>query len=421
MARLIGQQLGSYRLTRLLAQGGFAEVYLGEHVYVPRLQVAIKVLSEAYTDSEIQAFCNEANIIFRLVHPLIVRVLDFGVEERTPFLVMDYAPKGNLRQRHPQGTRVPLGIIVEYIQQVAEALRFAHEAKVVHRDIKPENLLVGWDDQILLGDFGIAIKAHRPISQTPQKISGTALYMAPEQCEGKARQESDQYALAVLVYEWLSGEPPFFGQDPISIALQHIQSPPPLLRAKLPTLAPEVEDVVLKALAKDPNDRFPNVQAFALALEKASTCAVQQSASFVPAHQLDIRPDHRRLQPTLPESSPAREPTASPPRAMPLQSIPPPPIPGHSESLLKDAFSPDSLASPFQPPTQPEIDPTHARQRSRLKNGSILYSLMGWLMVLMGIITILKYGGNSALLTWIIGGIMMVFGGVIGIGMLLLP
>src|SRR5262245_21985984 len=127
MTHLIGQQLGSYRLTRLLGRGGFAEVYLGEHVSLPRTHAAIKVLSHQYTDAELQRFSHEVVTIARLVHPLIVHVRDFGIEGRTPFLVMDYAPHGTLRAQHPAGTQVPLSTILRYVRQVASALQYAHE------------------------------------------------------------------------------------------------------------------------------------------------------------------------------------------------------------------------------------------------------------------------------------------------------
>jgi eukaryotic-like serine/threonine-protein kinase len=197
VGQLVGQQLGRYRLTRLLGSGGYAEVYLGEHVSARRLPVAIKVLSHQYSDAELHRFSTEVSTIARLIHPLIVRVLEYGIAERLPFLVMDYAPNGTLRDRHPPGTPVPLSIILPYVQQVAQALQYAHEAKIIHRDIKPENLLIGRYQHILLSDFGIAVNAHRSISRTPQKIKGTAIYMAPEQCRGNACQGSDQYSLAV--------------------------------------------------------------------------------------------------------------------------------------------------------------------------------------------------------------------------------
>ncbi|MFL5626110.1 MAG: serine/threonine protein kinase [Ktedonobacteraceae bacterium] len=194
MPNLIGKRLGNYRLIRLLGRGGFAEVYLGEHIYL-KTEAAIKVMHAQLTNDELQSFLNEARIIARLVHPHIVRVLEFGVEDTTPFLVMDYAINGTLRQRHPKGTRIPLANISDYVKQITDALQFAHDEKLIHRDIKPENMLLGRRNDILLSDFGIATVAHRTSTQNIQEVAGTALYMAPEQFKGKARPASDQYAL----------------------------------------------------------------------------------------------------------------------------------------------------------------------------------------------------------------------------------
>src|SRR5438876_7673603 len=155
----IGQQLGNYRLIRLLGKGGFAQVYLGEHVYL-KTPAAIKLLQTKVTNPEdLEAFLKEAQTIAQLVHPHIVRVMDFGVEGETPFLVMDYAAGGTLRQRHAKGIQVALPTIVSYVKQVTEALQYAHEEKFVHRDVKPENILVGRRDAVLLSDFGIALIA----------------------------------------------------------------------------------------------------------------------------------------------------------------------------------------------------------------------------------------------------------------------
>src|SRR5438067_13048182 len=137
-----GQQLGNYRLLRLLGHGGFVTVYLGEHIHLNTL-AAIKVLDTRLSSDGIDQFREEARTIARLEHPNIVRVLDFGVEETTPFLVMGYAPNGTLRQRHPKGLPLPLPTIVSYVKQIADALQYAHELKLVHRDVKPENMLLG--------------------------------------------------------------------------------------------------------------------------------------------------------------------------------------------------------------------------------------------------------------------------------------
>jgi len=263
----VGEKLGNYRLVRLLGEGAFAEVYLGEHVHLDSY-AAIKVLHSQLTSREREEFRLEARTLVRLVHPHIVRVLDFGIEGKTPFLVMDYAPNGTLRQRYLKGTRLPLRVIVPYVQQVADALQFAHEQRLIHRDVKPENILLRSDNDILLSDFGIATIARSTRSQSVLKMAGTLAYMAPEQVQGRPVLASDQYSLGIVVYEWLCGERPFHG-SPIEIATQHMTTSPPSLRWKVPTLSPAVEQVVLKALAKEPKDRFSSVQAFAMALEQA--------------------------------------------------------------------------------------------------------------------------------------------------------
>ena len=177
-------QLGNYRLVRLLGHGGFADVYLAEHLHLNTL-AAIKLLHTSLTNDERATFLAEARTVARLEHPHIVRVLDFGVEHETPFLVMNYAPGGTLRQLHPKGTRLPPSTIVSYVKQMADALQYAHEHKIVHRDIKPENMLVGRGNEVLLSDFGIAVISHTTHSHMPQAVGGTAPYMAPEQIQGK--------------------------------------------------------------------------------------------------------------------------------------------------------------------------------------------------------------------------------------------
>jgi serine/threonine protein kinase len=267
----IGQQFGKYRLVRLLGQGGFADVYLAEHIHLETL-AAVKVLSARLAGNDVEQFRTEARTVAHLVHPHIVRVLDFGVEDNTPYLVMDYALNGTLRQRHPKGTRLQLDLIVSYIKQVADALGCAHERKLIHRDIKPENMLLGENDQVLLSDFGIALTSHSTRYQDTQEVIGTAAYMAPEQLQGKPRRASDQYALGIVVYEWLCGERPFHGSF-TEIYSQHLFIPPPSLCERVPGLSPAIESVVFTALAKDPQQRFSNVQAFASALEQACLSA----------------------------------------------------------------------------------------------------------------------------------------------------
>src|SRR6266566_4774023 len=271
MTDRVGQRLGNYRLVRKIGQGGFAEVYLGQHIYLDTF-AAIKVLHARLESDDVEYFLTEARTVARLLHPNIVRVLEFNVEDTTPFLVVDYAPNGTLRKRHAGGFPVPQAAIVSYTRQVAAALEYAHEQKVIHRDVKPENMLVGRRNEILLSDFGIAVVSHSSRyssgTQGIQDMSGTVAYMAPEQIQSQACPNSDQYSLGIVVYEWLCGTRPFQGSF-AEIAVKHTLALPPSLLEKIPDLPPAVEEVVKKALAKDPQQRFENVQIFAIALEKA--------------------------------------------------------------------------------------------------------------------------------------------------------
>lgn len=279
MADRVGQRFGDYLLIRHLGEGGFGDVYLGEHVH-NKSQAAVKILKTHLKDdtdamefvNKLIEFINEAST-FNLQHPNIARLITFGVrtakEEKIPFLVLEYAPNGSLRHRHRRGEQLPLSTIVSYVKQIASALQYAHDQRRIHRDVKPENILLGPNNEVLLSDFGIAAFAHSTESWEEQKQTGTPNYSAPEQIKRKALPASDQYSLAVMVYEWLCGMPPFKG-NVIQVMYQQLEEPPPPLRQRVPALPLEVEKVVFKALAKDPKERFVSVQAFADALEEAS-------------------------------------------------------------------------------------------------------------------------------------------------------
>ncbi len=281
MTDWVGQQLDNYRLVRLLGAGGFGEVYLAEHLYRSR-QVAIKILPQL-AQYDLHSFLTEART-FRLKHPNIVQILDFGVEGRTPFIVMEYAPNGTLRKLHPKGMRVPLPTIVSYVKQVASALQYAHDERLIHRDVKPENMLIGVENRVLLSDFGIATIAHGTSSQSVETMAGTIPYMAPEQIQAHPRPASDQYSLGVVVYEWLCGDRPFHGTL-TEVVVKHATVPPPSLQEKVPTISPDVEQVVTTALAKDPKQRFGSVLAFATALERASQTKQPEPVPVIPVSE----------------------------------------------------------------------------------------------------------------------------------------
>jgi serine/threonine protein kinase len=292
----IGQQIGNYSLIHLLGQGGFADVYLGEHIYL-KTQAAIKVLRVQLSTSSIDDFMNEARTIAQLEHPNIVRVFECGItEDRTPFLVMTYAPNGSLRQRHPKGTCLLPAQILPYVQQIAAALHFAHQHKLIHRDVKPENMLIGLNHQLLLSDFGLALLAQSTSMQSTKEMAGTAPYMPPEQLQGRPRFASDQYALAIAAYEWLCGERPFNGTF-MEVVSQQVLSAPPSLCEKVPGLSAEIEEVIFRALAKEPTERFENVLAFSDAFVEACRAA-QNNAAFPLILPSGIDPDATELTPS---------------------------------------------------------------------------------------------------------------------------
>jgi tRNA A-37 threonylcarbamoyl transferase component Bud32 len=266
----VGQQQGDYRLVKLLGEGGFAKVYLGEHAHLS-MKAAVKVLHQTHlVDQKAKdEFYKEAQTLADLKHPHIVRILNFGVKGDVPYLVMEYAPNGTLRQAHPRDTRLSPTDVTKYVNKIADALQHVHNNGKMHLDLKPDNVLLGAEGQLLLSDFGLAQDIHRTISQ-PIQEKGTPQYAAPEQLyNGKPRPESDQYALGVMVYEWLSGNRPFY------------VAPHPddnLRPERIEGISRKMERVVFKALKPKPEDRYPSVKEFAEAFEQACRdCSLEGS------------------------------------------------------------------------------------------------------------------------------------------------
>jgi len=280
-----GQQFGNYRLTRRIGKGGYAEVYLAEHVVLNNNLRAIKVMTGTnLPDYQREGFLTEARTISNLQHPHIVQIYDVDIQAikdedgeiiEIPYLIMEYAAEGTLRDLYPHEKIVPLAEIVFYVNQIAEALQYAHDQSppIVHRDVKPENMLLRSRDHVLLSDFGIAATGQTgPLAMPTKIVAGTATYIAPERFSHHLRRASDQYSLAIVVYEWLCGYCPFDGTSEEICYKQISAQPPPLY----PRVTLEIENAVMRALAKNPDDRYPTVQEFARALEKAIQSALFQ-------------------------------------------------------------------------------------------------------------------------------------------------
>src|SRR5712692_5144343 len=274
---LEGLHLGHYRLLRLLGSGGMGEVYLAEDARIGQ-QVAIKVIRAegiAYPQSEsakeaARLFEREAKAIARLDHPNILPLYAYGEETlhdtQLTYLVMPYRKEGTLASwLRLRGRAAPLSPaeVAPLLQQAADALQHAHHQQVLHQDIKPTNFLIRVrDDQperpdLLLSDFGIA-KLTSATASASQSIRGTPTYMAPEQWDGHPVPATDQYALAIMVYDLLVGHPPFQG-GPGQVMRQHYQTAPSAPSTLNPRLSPAIDAVLLRALAKQPGERFASV------------------------------------------------------------------------------------------------------------------------------------------------------------------
>jgi serine/threonine protein kinase len=265
----IGRQVGNYRIIEELAAGSFGRVYRGSHIYLTKRIVAIKLLHHTYLRSqkERENFLQEAQLLEMLKHPHILPILDVGIEDDMPYFVVEYAPNGSLRDHLQAGFPHPmqLDVALNILTQVGQALSYAHQQNIIHRDIKPENILFNTRGDALLADFGIAVILSTPRT-TSVDIIGSPLYMAPEQFDGMLSKRSDQYALAVIAYEMLTGRNPFVGPNAAIMAYKHKTEEPVAPTQFNPYLAIPVERAILKGLSKDRANRYPDVPAFITAL-----------------------------------------------------------------------------------------------------------------------------------------------------------
>jgi serine/threonine protein kinase len=269
---------GTYRIVSSLAEGGFGEVYLAAHTRLPG-RYAVKVLHRnlVRNGEALTRFRQEAEITSTLRHPHIVQVFDFNVAPSgVPYLVMELLEGQLLTHRILEAGALDPHTAVAIVAQIAHALHAAHARGVVHRDLKPDNVMLlssdGMRDFVKVMDFGISQASWRPRLGDPDHIAGTPQYMPPEQACGLHDQidhRSDQFSLAAIAYTMLTGREPFWGEDMVAILHQVVESNPPLPSQLLPTLSPAIDAVIMRGLAKQSADRYPNTLAFAAALRAA--------------------------------------------------------------------------------------------------------------------------------------------------------
>ncbi len=316
---LIGQKLGDYVIQEMLGKGGMARVYKGYDERLDRY-AAVKVIEPNLIASEDdeeyrERFLKEARAIARLNHPRVVGVFQFGQLENLYYMAMVFVEGRDLREIIKENLKAKRQLshaqILRIVRDVAEALDYAHEQSVIHRDVKPSNIMVTVDGHAVLTDFGLALNAQEG---TIGNTFGSVHYIAPEQAVSSAQSvpQSDLYSLGIVLYEMLTGRVPFEDVSAMSVALKHISDPPPPPSSIDPNIAPQIEDVIIKVLDKEPTRRYKSGRAFIHALDSAFAASDEET------HDVDI------ANPLWDEPTPFTNQaptTADPPVEEPVQAV----------------------------------------------------------------------------------------------------
>jgi eukaryotic-like serine/threonine-protein kinase len=289
---MVGEVLSDrYELEELVGTGGMSSVFRAHDRLLDR-KVALKVLHEQYTEDAdyVERFRREARAVAALSHPNIVTVIDRGEHDGRQFIVFEYVAGDNLKQLIERRGAAPVTTALELGIQIARGLSFAHQQGLVHRDVKPQNILLNGNGEAKVTDFGIArsLDVQHGMTQTGT-VLGTSDYIAPEQAQGQRVDEhTDVYSLGVVLYELLTKEVPFPGENFVAVAMRHINEPPPSIRDRRPDVSPRLEAAIHRAMAKDPADRFQTMAEFCRELD--ACLAEAQGTQVVPA----VRPAKRR-------------------------------------------------------------------------------------------------------------------------------
>lgn len=326
-----GQQLGYYHLIKRASEDAFTETYLGVHTQTGT-QVTLKVAKYPLTQASLVRFLAEAARLTRLNHPNIVRILAYGESNAIVYLAQNITAQGTFRQIFRDGQQIELSLVLRAVQQIASALQYIHGQGIMHGDLRPENLLPRPQQSILLTNFSL------PGLRTNQLGSGITPYIAPEQLRGEIRPASDQYALGVMTYEWLSGAPPSANNrnsQPLSVLVEQVST--------------DLEQVIMRALEQDWRARFETIRDFALALDQAST------STFVSQTPIPLPPSFGLAMPQTVSASNSQAASDYFP-ARSGSGVPPAPSESFGASSFGEASGP-SVSYPI-PPIQYPIYPS---------------------------------------------------------------
>ncbi len=347
---------GRYELLRRIARGGMADVYLARDVSLDR-QVAVKVLFPEFANdpSFVERFRREAKAAANLNHPNIVGIYDWGQEQGTYYIVMEYVVGRSMADVLRSTGPLSPDRAAEIASDVAQGLSSAHSAGLVHRDIKLGNIIVSDDGQVKVADFGIATALAQRAGDNLTHIGsvmGTATYFSPEQARGKALDgRSDLYSLGVVLYEMIVGRPPFTADTSTAVAVKHVQErplPPSMLGV---SIAPSLEAIILKLLAKNPANRYPRADDL-----RADLLRYLRGAHRIPAHDLQSAPARTQERPAAgprAQRPGGQAPTGPRTAAVPTASLPPVPGPGVGGAQMPGAAPPPAAPPPGgEPPPQ---------------------------------------------------------------------
>jgi serine/threonine protein kinase len=282
-ALTIQPALGRYQLLELVGRGGMSTVYKGQDLQTNKL-VAIKILHPAMMADEnwVTRFRRETQVVMRLEHPHILPIIDYGEDKGAIYLVMPYMPAGSLADRLKNGALTPKEG-ARLVAQISSALGYIHQNGIVHRDVKPANILFDEQGNAYLVDFGLVQIPDATISLTGSAIIGTPAYMSPEQARGKRLNErSDQYSMGIILFRLVTGQLPFDAETPVGILVKQASEPLPSLSSIKPNLSKPIENVILKATAKDPANRFESMEAFNRAFQAALAHAIDPKNNPAP-------------------------------------------------------------------------------------------------------------------------------------------